>query len=166
MARTRIPDMQVLNTWDDVNSVLMEIAEAEIHLSEIEGEMNVRINDIKEAAEEASLPMKTRIADLGKQLKSFCEVNRPEFGNAKSKKLTFGDIGFRRSTSIVIKKGLEEKIIQNLCIMKMEDCIKTVQTVNKDVLGTYPEEQIVKTGASVKTCDTFWYETNKQILQP
>ena len=44
----------------------------------------------------------------------------------------------------------------------MEDCIIVKETVNKDVLKTYDEKDIIKVGASLKKEDTFWYETRKE----
>jgi len=163
--RTRIPDAPAIRTWDDANQVLMEIAEAEIRLANIEGDMNIQINELKESAERVSAPLKARVEALGKQLKEFAELNRPDFGKAKSKLLTFGELGFRASTSVVIKTALMEKVVANLRKLGMEDCVKVTEVVNKDVLKTYPEEKIVQAGASLKKTDTFWYETNKQELQ-
>lgn len=164
MGRTRVPETNALQSWDDVNQTLMEIADAEIRLAQIEGDMNIQINDVKEAAEQVSAPIKARIEQLGRQLKEFAELNRPDFGKAKSKVLTFGELGWRHSTSVVIKPALVERVIGNLQRLGMEDCIKITEAVNKDVLKTYPEEQIIQAGAALRKSDTFWYETNKQQL--
>lgn len=165
MSRTRIPDAPALRTWDDVNQVLMEIAAEEIRLAEIEGGMNVRINEAKEEAERCAAPIKAKVEQLGKQLKEFAELNRPDFGKAKSMTLTFGEVGFRASTSVVIKKALEDHIVGNLRKLGMSDCVRVVESVNKDVLATYPVDKIVQAGANLKKVDTFWYQTNKQELQ-
>lgn len=164
MARVRIPDAPLLQSWDEANSALLEIAQAEIALANIEGEMNVKINTIKDEAERAAAPIRERISELNKQLKSFAELNRPDFGKAKSKALTFGEIGFRVSSSIVIKAAMIPKVIDNLRKLGMEDCVKVQETVNKEVLKTYPEENIIQSGATIKRSDTFWYETDKQQL--
>jgi phage host-nuclease inhibitor protein Gam len=165
MARTRIPDAPQLKSWDDVNNALMEIARGEIEIAEIEGRMNIQINAIKEKAESECAPIRAAIAERGRQLKEFAELNRPDFGKSKSKKLTFGSLGWRASTSIVIKKALTEKIIDNLRKLGMGDCVKVKEEINKEILATYPEEKIIASGASVKHDDTFWYETDKQSLQ-
>lgn len=164
MARIRIPDVPVLESWEDVNDTLLEIAQAEISLANIEGEMNTKINAAKEAAEQTAAPIRARIADLNKQLKRFAELNRPDFGKTKSKRLTFGEIGFRASTSVVIKAALVPKVIENLRKLGLGDCVKVKETVNKELLKTYPEELIIQSGASLKKDDTFWYETDKQQL--
>ena len=43
----------------------------------------------------------------------------------------------------------------------MDDCIQVEEKVNKDVLRTYEEKEIIAVGASLKKEDTFWYETKK-----
>ena len=166
MARTKIPEPEMLHSWDDVNAALKEIAAAEIAIAQIEGEMNIKINDIKEAAERECAPLRAQVIETGKQLKRFAELNRPDFGKAKTRTLTFGSLGFRQSTSVVVKPALIEKIIDNLRKLGMSDCIKQTETVNKEVLKTYPAEQIVAAGASLKKSDTFWYETDKTSLLP
>ncbi|NCB52450.1 MAG: host-nuclease inhibitor protein Gam [Clostridia bacterium] len=164
MARTKIPETEQLRSWDDANNALMQIAGAEIEIAKIEGDMNIRINEVKEQAERACLPFKAQIAELGKQLKAFAELNRPDFGKTKTRTLTFGDLGFRASTSIQIKTALAEKIIDNLRKLDMSDCIKVTEAINKEVLKTYPADRIIASGATLKKDDTFWYETKKQSL--
>lgn len=166
MARTKIPEPERLQSWDDVNAALKEIAAAEIVIAQIEGDMNIKINSIKESADRECAPLRAQIADIGKQIKLFAELNRPNFGKAKTKALTFGQVGFRQSTSVVVKSALTAKIIDNLRKLGMSDCIKQTETVNKEILKTYPAEQIIAAGASFKKSDTFWYETDKTSLMP
>jgi hypothetical protein len=64
----------------------------------------------------------------------------------------------------VIKTVLISKVIENLRKMDMGDCVKVSETVNKDMLKTYPDDKIIQSGASIKKDDTFWYETDKQQL--
>lgn len=163
MARVRMPDV-MLESWDDADIALKDIAEAENAKAEIEAEMNRQINMIKEAAEKAVKPHTTLIAERNKQLKSFAEVNRVDFGKAKSKKLTFGELGFRASSKVVIKQGTIAQVIKNLRKLGMADCINIKESINKDSLKTYSEDKIVKAGASLKKEDTFWYETDQQEL--
>jgi phage host-nuclease inhibitor protein Gam len=160
-----MPDPPQLKSWDDVNRALMEIAKGEIEIAQIEGDMNIKINEIKEQAERQSAPIRAAIETVSKQLKTFAELNRPDFGKVKSRKLTFGTVGFRASQSIVVKTALMQKIIDNLRKLDMSDCVKVTETVNKEVLATYPDEKIIASGATIKKDDTFWYETDKQSLQ-
>lgn len=164
MPRKRIPAAPVLDSWEDANNALLEIAQAEVALTKIEGDMNVKINLIKETAETAATPIKERIAELERQLKAFAELNRPDFGKVKTKKLTFGEVGFRASSSIKFKTAQTQKIIENLRKLDMADCINVKETINKDVLRTYTDEKVIQSGATVQKTNVFWYETDKQKL--
>lgn len=56
MARKRIEDQPTLKTWADVDRNLMKIAENEIAIENIVGEMNKQINGIKMIADQEAQP--------------------------------------------------------------------------------------------------------------
>ena len=166
MARTRIKNQPVLKNWAEVDAVLREIAEKEILIEEIEGEMNKQINGIKISSGLEAKPHQDRIAKLGQDIKEFVTEHKEEI-DGKTKQLNFGSTGFRLSTSAVIPRAKEkvEAIIKSLKIRKMTDCINVVETVNKDVLKKYSEDEIIKIGAKLKKEDVFWYETAREKLK-
>jgi phage host-nuclease inhibitor protein Gam len=167
MARTKIKESPVFKTWADVDDALKKIAEAELDLVDIEGEMNKQIQGIKLTASQEAEPINDRIASLGKDIKAFVEEHRDEL-DGKTKMLNFGKTGFRLSTKVVLPKPKEKlaAIIKSLKARKMTDCIVTVENINKDVLKSkYTEDEIIRVGASLKKEDTFWYETDKEKLQ-
>lgn len=166
MARKRLPDQPTIKSWEEADQTLKEIAALEIELADIEGALNLRINAEKEKADSEARPLRDRLELLGGQLKDFAEVSRADFGKAKSKRLTFGSLGWRASKAITIKKALMDRVIANLKAMGMGDCVKMTETINKDILGAYPDEEIIKAGAGLKKLDTFWYETEKTSLKP
>ena len=77
--------------------------------------------------------------------------------------LSFGKTGYRLSTKVIIKKVANT--ISALKKLGMTDCITTKESVNKDMLRTYPEEKLFEVGASLKKEDTFWYETDRDKLK-
>lgn len=166
MARTRIKEAPVFKTWEDIDTALKDIAEAELDLLDIEGEMNKQIQGIKLTAAQEAKPIQDRIASIGKDIKTFVEENRGEL-DGKTKTLNFGKTGFRLSTKVVLPKAKDklEAIIKSLKARKMLDCIATTETINKDVLKKYTEDEILRVGASLKKEDTFWYETDREKLQ-
>lgn len=164
--RQRIKDVPVLKTWADVDAALKEIAEKETELTDIEGDMNKQINGIKIASGLEAKPYQDRIDKLGKDIKEFVTEHKEEL-DGKTKLLNFGSTGFRLSTSVIIPKAKEkiEAIIKSLKIRKMTDCINVVETVNKEVLKKYSEDEIVKVGARLKKEDVFWYEAAREKLK-
>lgn len=166
MVRTRILDKPALKSWFEVDAALREIATLELKVEEIEGDMNKQINGIKKSYGLDAKPHQDRIEKLGKDIKDFVAQNKDEL-DGKTKVLNFGSTGFRLSTSVVIPKAKEkvEAIIKSLKIRKMNDCINVVETVNKEVLKKYSEDEIIKIGAKLKKEDTFWYETSCEKIK-
>lgn len=166
MARTKIKETPVFKTWEDVDNALKEIAEAELDLVDIEGEMNKQIQGIKLTAAQEAKPIQDRINSIGKDIKAFVEEHRSEL-DGKTKILNFGKTGFRMSTKVVLPKAKEKLavIIKSLKARRMNDCIIVTETINKDVLKKYTEDEILRVGATLKKEDTFWYETDREKLQ-
>lgn len=166
MARKRIKNQPVLKNWAEVDAALREIAEKEIAIEEIEGEMNKQINGIKISSGLEAKPLQDRIDKLGQDVKEFVTEHKDEL-DGKTKSLNFGNTGFRLSTSVIIPRAKEkvEAIIKSLKIRKMSDCINVVESVNKEVLKKYGEDEIIKVGARLKKEDVFWYETAREKLK-
>jgi len=149
-----------LKTWEEVDTALREIAECEISLNEVDGNMNIAINDAKEIAAKLAKPMQTRIKTLQVLVKAFVETNKADI-SGKTKVLNFGKVGFRQTSRVSVPTKQIDAIIENLRKHGMGDCIVTKETINKEVLEKYPDNEIIKVGASRKIDDKFWMETDK-----
>lgn len=166
MARTRIKNQPTLKSWAEVDAALREIAEKELMIEEIEGEMNKQINGIKISSELEGKPHQDRIAKLCQDVKDFVTEHKDEL-DSKTKILNFGKTGFRLSTSVSIPRAKDKvaAIIKSLKIRKMMDCIIVEEKVNKEALKKYSEDDIIKVGAKLKKEDVFWYETARERLK-
>lgn len=162
MARKKVTE-QVLQSWDEVNEALKDIGKAQDEIAAIEAEMNSKIAEIKAEAKEKVKPYETDIKVKELMIQQYTSEHRDEL-KGKSFKLAFGTVGFRLSTKLVLPKDLKT-IIKNLQLNGMMDCLNTKVTVNKEVLKTYAEKEILNVGASLKKEDTFWYETEKSTVQ-
>lgn len=149
-----------LKNWDEVDATLKQISECENQLAILESSMNIQIDAVKEGFNEKANPYKEEIKKLEALIKEYVTENKSDL-KGKSRELTFGRVGFRFSTKVSIPKNVE-KLIKLLRKNEMDDCIIVKETVNKDVLRTYDEKDIIKVGASLKKEDTFWYETRKE----
>lgn len=149
MARKRVVEPSGVKTWEDANDALRQIAEAQLAVQDIEGEMNKQILGAKKAAEEQSKPHKDRIAKLERELKDFVTEHRADMGKAKSKILTFGEVGFRLSTSVSLPRAKEkiEEIIRRLKNRQMMDCIVIKEDISKEALKKYGEDTVNAVGA-------------------
>ena len=162
MKRVRM-ERPELKTWDDVNEALRLIAEAQNEIAMMEAGMNVQIDTIKQAYEEKVQEYKKQIKQKELLIKEFTTDKRDQL-DGKTKDLTFGKVGFRKSTKLQLPKALD-KVIAALRKRGMEDCISVKETVNKDILKQYDEQRILEVGGSLKVEDAFWYETKQAGLK-
>ena len=125
--------------------------------------MNVQIDTIKQAYEEKVQEYKKQIKQKELLIKEFTTDKRDQL-DGKTKDLTFGKVGFRKSTKLQLPKALD-KVIAALRKRGMEDCISVKETVNKDILKQYDEQRILEVGGSLKVEDAFWYETKQAELK-
>lgn len=167
MARKRVIEAPSLKTWEDVDAALREIAENELALGDIEAEMNRQIIGAKTIAEQESKPHADRIGKLERDLKEFVEEHRSDLGDTKTRVLTFGEVGFRLSTSVTLPKAKEKlaDIIRKLKARQMGDCIVVKEEVSKDALKKYGEDTVLAVGAGWKKKDAFGYEVYTSKLE-
>lgn len=88
--RKRIIEAPVFKTWEEVDAALKEIAEEEIAIADIEGEMNKQINGIKITAAQEAKPHHDRISSLEKDIKQFVTEHRDELGGKRQRRSTSG----------------------------------------------------------------------------
>ena len=167
MARKRVVEAPSLHSWEDVNDALRQIAEAQIALGEIQSDMQKQILGAQKVAEEQSKPLNDNVAKLEREIKSFVTDHRDEMGKTKSMVLTFGEVGFRLSTSVSLPRAKEklEEIIRRLKSRQMTDCIVVEEKVSKEALKKYGEDTVNAVGATWKQSVVFGYEVNIAKLE-
>lgn len=167
MTRKRVVEAPSLHSWEDVNDALRQIAEAQIALGEIQSDMQKQILGAQKVAEEQSKPLNDNVAKLEREIKSFVTDHRDEMGKTKSMVLTFGEVGFRLSTSVSLPRAKEklEEIIRRLKSRQMTDCIVVEEKVSKEALKKYGEDTVNAVGATWKQSDVFGYEVNIAKLE-
>ena len=167
MARKRVVEAPSLHSWEDVNDALRQIAEAQIALGEIQSDMQKQILGAQKVAEERSMPLNDNVAKPEREIKSFVTDHRDEMGKTKSMVLTFGEVGFRLSTSVSLPRAKEklEEIIRRLKSRQMTDCIVVEEKVSKEALKKYGEDTVNAVGATWKQSDVFGYEVNIAKLE-
>ena len=167
MARKRVVEAPSLHSWEDVNDALRQIAEAQIALGEIQSDMQKQILGAQKVAEEQSKPLNDNVAKLEREIKSFVTDHRDEMGKTKSMVLTFGEVGFRLSTSVSLPRAKEklEEIIRRLKSRQMTDGSVVEEKVSKEALKKYGEDTVNAVGATWKQSDVFGYEVNIAKLE-
>lgn len=165
MARIRVSVKPILNSWEDVDHAMHQILLAQSSIEEVNAQLNRSISEAKKAAEVASKPAREKIAELELQIREFVVRNRNTI-KGKSKKLNFGQTGFRLSTKLVVPTSKATDIIAACKKFKMQDCVTVKESINKEALKRYPLEKILQVGASLKSTDEFWYEVATEEIAP
>lgn len=161
MVRKRI-EGTVLNSWDEVDTCLAEIAAADRELCLIEGAANENIEQIRKAIKETSQPVLDKKTALELAIKEYCEANRAEFIKTKTRQLTFGEVGFRLSTKIMVRRIAET--LQALKDLGLGQCIRIKEEPDKEAMKALTDETLAEVGAGRKVENTFGYTLNLERI--
>lgn len=149
--------MTQINSWDEVDNTLKRLAELEVGIAKIAGDVTVKVNEIKEHGKDKAAPMQVEKDALEKQITLFCEANKHEFADKRSKELNFGTIGFRIVKSLKLPKAREkiEALIKTIKALGLKDCIAYEETLNKDELCDLDDTTFAKIGIKREIKDSF-----------
>jgi phage host-nuclease inhibitor protein Gam len=160
MARLK-PQVGKIETLDQANMVLKEIGFLERELEGIDGEAHKLIADIKEDAAMKGQGIRKRIADDSALLGAYAEYNRAElFKDRKSVMLSFGSFGYRKSTSISVKKTTLELLKK----LKLAKYIRIKEEVDKEAMANLSDETLAQVDSVRKIKDDFFCEADKEEI--
>lgn len=158
-----------LESWDEIDLALAEIAEHERAVEAVEAAMQQQIDDAKLQAKDASKPHQEAIDRLSKQIKAYAEANRTDLDKRKTKPLSFGAIGWRKSTKIILPSGKDavKALIRELFRRGWDECITQPDPkINREALKDRPLIEVMDLGVRVSVEDVFWLETTREALPP
>ncbi|MDR0878961.1 MAG: host-nuclease inhibitor Gam family protein [Treponema sp.] len=158
MARYK-PTPEKLETLEDVDSALREIGLLEREIESIDGEAQKQIGVIKAAAAKQGEPLRKKIAELSAKISAFAEYNKGDlFKDKKSVDLTFGVFGFRKSTSISVKKTTVA-LLEKLHLDKYN---RVEKQPDKEIMKDMDDESLAQVDAVRKTKDEFFCKPNRE----
>jgi phage host-nuclease inhibitor protein Gam len=155
-------DGPALQTWADVDDSLKEIVQCDLQVERFEGEYNEAVTQFKDQVTAHVKPIQEKRDTLGRLVKEFCEEHKPEMVG-KSRELNFGRVGFRLSTSMVIKNA--KAIIALLKAKRLFNCVVSKESVSKDELKKLDDDTLAELGVSKRVEDVFWYETKRDQVR-
>lgn len=166
MTRKKVSMPKPFDSWEEADEALREIGERQRAIEAAEHRMQESIDAAKERAGEETQADRLRIAELEQRLNAFADSRMEEFGKAKSRELTFGFIGYRKSTKLTLPRGGKlEELMRRLRERKMSDCIiNPAPKIDKEALKKYPPAEILEVGAGLEITDNFWYECKREEL--
>ncbi len=156
--RKRIATPQQIKNLDEANLALSEIGKLQLKLEAVDGKASEKIGKIKEDAAKAGEEARNRIKELDSALALFAEYNKIDlFKEKKTISLSYGNIGFRLSTKVSVKKTTLE-LIKKL----FPQGLRIKEEIDKDELKTWEDSQLAQVDAAKVEQDTFFYEVNRE----
>ena len=162
MARKKLHREPVLKDWSEVNDALRSIHEYEHALTEMGVDMSRRIDAVKAEYTKSAEPLQKRVKQPETDVQEYVEAHREDMAG-KSRQLTFGRVGFRQSTRLILANAKVPQAIATLLAMGRRELVKTEQKLDKEALKQQPEEVLEAVGAYLKTTDEFFYDTDDAV---
>jgi len=162
MTRKRI-EGAALESWDAVDMALAEIGAIDRELAGLEAGQNEKIDQVKEQTKRLAQPLLDRKTMAERAIKEYCQVNRAEFAKVKTKEMTFGSVGFRLSTKIMVKSVANT--LQTLKDLMLPGCIRIKEELDKEAMKALPDETLAEVGAARKTENVFGYEVKQEEIK-
>lgn len=156
--RKRIATPQQIKNLDEANAALAEIGKLQLALEAIDGKASERIGKIKEGAAKAGEDARNRIQELDAALALFAEYNKTDlFRDKKTINLSYGNIGFRLSTKVSVKKTTLD-LLKKL----FPQGLRIKEEIDKEELKNWGDSQLAQVDAAKVEQDTFFYEVNRE----
>lgn len=168
MARTKpkAPAI-VIQSLDDADGVLREMAECNRTINSIASDLNAGIDQLKGVAKECAAPYQARLRELEESLAAYAAYQKPElFRSRKSITRVFGTFGFRKSTEIKPQpKNTWGGILDAIKTLGLTQAVRVKEEVNKETLQEWPDERLEVIGARRVSEDKFWVEVDVAALE-
>ena len=157
---TRIkPQGGKIESLEDVNLALRDIGLAEHELEAIDAQAHKKIAEIKTEAAKKGEELRKRIAETSSRIQAYAEYNRDElFRDRKTVDLSFGSIGYRKSTKISVKKTTLELLRR----MGLTNCIRVKEEPDKEALASLDDDALLQVDAVRKVTDDFFCQANTE----
>lgn len=146
-----------INNYENVNEALKRIAELSVGIERINGEVTLECNRIKESRSAEIDKLSNEKKYLEQCITSFCEENKADFAEKRSKDFTFGTIGYRLVKSVSLPRVREkiDKLLLSLKSYGCNDCIKYEESIDKDAVCELEDSTLVKLGLKRVVKDNF-----------
>jgi len=149
----------VIPNWAHADAIIERVGTHQRTIEDLRRQAQTDIDIIKDRMQKQIDQRQNSIALYLQSLEMFCEQHRDDFGRAKSKKLTFGTIGWRFSSRIIIKPKKTLELIKTMLSASFrKQCIKVKESVDKNALANLTDEVLAEVQARRQEKDVFFVE--------
>ncbi len=165
----RVAPEPVIKSWEEADLFLRQVGELDIEIERKEGQANLKINEIKEKLAADLNGKLAKMARLEADLEEFLNAHKSELGEAKSRKLNFGSLGFRSSPSKLkpASKMTWEKVVQKIQELKLLQYLRFPDPEpDKEKIKNEADMKIMKDiGVRICSEENFWYEADREKIE-
>ncbi len=146
--------------WLHADKLLRQMADAQLAIQAAEAEAAETINAAKAELAVASKPLHEQIKTITLSLEVFATQNRHDFEGRKTKSLQFGNLGWRLSSAIRIKKDTTLELIKQVFKRRSRQLqfIHVKESPDKDALAKLTDEELASLKARRVVTDDFFVE--------
>ena len=156
--RVKSTNQQIpITDWAAADDVLKQIGDMMMSITQAEVTAKDAIDEARAELAEIVNPINETIAAQIERLEAFAAARTEDFGSDRSRKLNFGVLGWRKSTSIAVKKNTLE-LIKEVFGKNSDIYIRTKEEVDKTALAKLTDEELAGVGAKRKVTDDFFAE--------
>ncbi|EAJ5678500.1 host-nuclease inhibitor protein Gam [Campylobacter lari] len=156
-----------IKSFEDVNLALKKIAELSVKIEKINGDVTLACNEIKESRAGEIKVLSDELKYMEQCISTFCENNKHEFAEKRSKEFTFGKIGYRISESVPLPRVKEklEALVKAFKSYGLNECISYKEELNKDAIIELEDSTLAKLGLKRVVKDNFRIEPRIESLE-
>lgn len=144
--------------WAHADKLLREIGDAQLAIQAAEARAAGVIGNVKSGLADESKPHQDRITQITKSIEAFATCHRKDFGDKKSKDLTFGTLGWRLSKSISVSTKNTLELIKQVFKRRAKQYIHVTEKPDKEALAKLKDEQLAAVKARRTVKDDFFVE--------
>lgn len=161
--------MNNLKTLEDVNAVILNIAVLNSQIEKHEAAMNENLLKVKQLYEPRINERKKKVEEYEKQLAAFGKVNRKLFKEERSKKLTYGTVGYNYSKpalKLLNKNWTWDRVKEKIQDLFSTRYVKVETTIIKNKMlsdadaGILSQDKLETCGVKVTRSESFFYKIN------
>ena len=152
-------NMVKMNNLGEVNQAMRRIRDMKAAMTRMDLEAQGKIDVIKNQVAKKAKPLIEKLESLENGILAYAEYDKDNlFKKIKTLELTFGFIGFRKSTKIRVKQTTVQKLKEH----GFKNAIIVKESPNKEILSQWGDDKLKIVDAKRITEDNFWYEVKEE----
>lgn len=147
-----------LASLEDVDRALLKLGELQRDIELVNADLTQRVEECKRSAATQAAPLQQEATAIEAALKTWGKENRGAFKVERSRELTHGVVGYRRTTKLSVAKNAVDLL---RAAGRTDLVIETVKAgPDRERLKALPAAVLAAFGCKLKTTDAFYFATS------